>query len=328
MEGFKLRLLRDTSIHMDGIEVDSSIYKARSRMVSLRFVYSNKVEKCPLCEDVTERRLACKPCGGKGVALSNFTYVPSFALCSTTGEASVGVFRALHPDFGTLARNHSLWPDPADTREDYAVPDADPVYAAAGTSSGASYSDGRARKAPSAARRQKQHEEITGPALDMVEELVRSLTVDGALRPWKDVTVQSVCKVSQRIAHVSVGGIGSTHCLYAQKNHGSNRIWFKMYVSGELVLQCFSRNKEYPCQTATRVKFHVPSSLTKRVFDLDVLTICKGVEVRPPDSRSFKRRRVSRFIFQQDLQRVQQRGVRTTQADPTRARRGHVPTIP
>ena len=321
LTGFKLRLFKDTSVCMDGIEIDTSIYKERSRAVSLRFVYSNKIENCVICENITERRLACRGCAGKGVALSNFTYTPSFAVSPTTGKVCATTFREYHSDFGVLVASHSLWSTESERREDYRRPEGDAVYTTASSirsvpmTSEYPRSSDRRVLVDRAAKNQRKCTQVEGPVVGVLEEFIRSISDDGITKHWKYITVRLVRIVSARIAHVYVDGIGSTHCHYAQKSHGSNRIWFKLHVSGDLVLQCFSKKKEYSCQTADRIKFNVPMSVSKRVFDVPMLVSTMSVtDTNHITPRSFNQRKRGSApvtgpridIFRPDLKRMRQ----------------------
>jgi hypothetical protein len=276
--GFEMRLVADPGIDTSRVEVDSSIYKPGARMVSLRMVYSSKIENCPVCQNMTERRLACSACATRGVAISAFTYKPVFAVDWETGAPCTELFLRTHRTFLEVVRNHSLWPEAAaEQRRDYRLPAGDPPCGGVPS---------RVRRLPSAAN---------APADDraalLVEEAVRRLQhPPSADYPWPSVTISRVRVLSPRRAHVYVDGIGSTRCLYAEKDHGSNRVWFVLHRNGDLVLYCHSKKAENSCQSKPRIRFRVPQSIVQHVFGIPVITD-PVTTIDAPDLRMFNRKR-------------------------------------
>jgi hypothetical protein len=275
--GFEMRLVADRTIDTSGLEVDASIYKVKARMVSLRMVYSSKIEPCPVCQNTIERRLACQACAMRGVSVSTYTYQPVFAVAWATGHPCTELFHATHTTFDDVVASHSLWPGSAEQpRADYTIPVGDPVCSVG---------------ACATVRRIPAHRLEDDGVSVVVEEGLRRLehsSVNGA--PWPSVTVTGVRVVSARKAHIFVDGVGSTRCLYADKTHGSNRVWFILHRTGELVLYCHSKKAEYTCQSKERIRFHLSLDVVRKVFGVPVITNPLA-SIQTPDMRRFNTKR-------------------------------------
>jgi hypothetical protein len=213
------------------------------------------------CDNVTEKRMGCLMCDRQGVMVSTKTYEP--VLCvNEQGQLSVEAFNRHHGSFYDILRAHSVWSTEVDVRTDYVKPDADPDV---------KVSDRDAKQKSSAKKRKKtsarpfkvvaEHESV----YDIIEESLRAIHWDRQLA-WPQVSVKSI-RVGVSTAHVYVQGLGSTHCLYANKCHGSNRVWFTLNKKGELTLHCHSTKPAYGCKTKPRVKFQVPLRVANKVFN-------------------------------------------------------------
>lgn len=272
--GYELRLKKDETLNMRGIEVDAAIYKPKSRQVSARMIYCNKIEPCPLCQDLIEKRMACNFCQHGGQVISKSTYVPMSCINPTTGKNDPAYFQKKNPDFLQIVRNYSIWPTEEDQRHDYAKPPVDPVFVVPkrGKNAGADTSASRKRKTGSLGNAQKKLKKLkhTNESYELLEEYLRNINWKGQ-RWWDGIDVDTIALTeNSRVAWVYVSGLGCTMCPYAMKDHENNRIWFNVTRRGLMTVYCHSKKKEYPCSNPKeRIKFELPGRITQKIFNLD-----------------------------------------------------------
>jgi hypothetical protein len=294
VHAFHLRL-QHSSFDLAGVVVDANIYKKDT--CNLRMVYSNKLENCPLCQNLAERRHACVFCRRDGRVVSRATYVPF--LCSDThGTVTNQDFAAKHGDYLTIVRNYSIWPEDQDTRHDYQVPLGDPLLWPAavvhhhdsttppsdtdhhpfllpcpstattvgkrkrGSSSSSSNNTTSLSRADHATR------------FEVLEEFLSRTMVRGQ-RWWSDITVKAIKLANNnRTAFIEVSGFGSTSCPYKGSDHTSNRIHFTLTHKGCLTVHCYSQK----CKGLPRL----PLALLQTTTNVILIGTPQGYEPQPP----------------------------------------------
>jgi len=269
--GFKLRLLKNQWINMTGLDVDTSIYKVNARMVSLRMVYSSKIEDCVVCGNLTEKRLSCLACERRGLMVSRFNYEPVLAV-DGNGSISVNHFAKLHGDFKDIIRNHSIWSEESDHRTDYCKPPLDPIFTVSDNDpiEDDTAVNGKKRKRSETPAKVPKGTplKITDASYNLVEEYIRKINWQGQ-KYFDGVNVDNiVISKGNRSAQIFISGIGSSFCIYAMKDHGSNRVWFSLNKKGILTFYCNSKKKEYGCKEMERIKFEMPLRISNMVFGI------------------------------------------------------------
>lgn len=262
--GFNLRLKLDSSIDMTGIVVDDGIYKVNGNQCSLRMIYCNKLEKCPLCRNTNELRQGCEFCDRLGEVISTSTYEPSAMLNPSTGKHDKEYFLRKNPDFFQMVKNYSLWPEPIDETHIYVKPLTDPVYES---------NSKNAKKRPAAGisttNKPLKPIKLTDPAYVLLEDFIHTIVWDGK-KWWDGIRIDNIALTeNERIGFVYISGLGSTCCPYAQKDHENNRIWFSITRKGILTCYCHSDKKEYGCKTKDRIQFQVPGDIYQKIFGIE-----------------------------------------------------------
>jgi hypothetical protein len=295
--GLKLRLTRDDTFNMRGIEVDAAIYKEKGKQCSARMIYCNKIEKCPLCEDKVEKRQGCNFCNRMGHVISKSTYEPMSCVYPKTGRHDIEYFRAKNPDFLNIVKNYSIWPEASDERTTYAKPSVDPMYTVqkAYKEAGPGNSTGRKRKGRSAQERKLKRVKHSDPSYTLLEEFIHNLKWKGN-QWWDGIVIDNIALTeNERVAWVYVSGMGCTMCPYAMKDHGDNRIWFGVTRGGWLTVYCHSKKKEYGCSDPkNRIKFELPGRITQKLF---------GIKGPPGFDRPPRDDNERHFSFQEFVQR-------------------------
>ena len=259
MFGFKSRLQADSTLDMKGLEVDDDIYKA-SGYCSLRMIFCNKVEKCPLCKNEVSLRQACDFCDRMGEVISKSTYEPLCCINPTTGINDPAYFQQHNGDFLEILKNYSIWPEARDSAHEFIRPETDPNYVS---------TTGSQRKS-SAAEAKKHMKKIkaTDPVYELLQEFIRDISYNGK-KWWERIIVDNVSLTeNQKVAWVSVTGLCATMCPYAQKDHGDNRIYFLVTRGGQITVRCRSKKVEYGCQTKPRISFSLPGTITQQIFGI------------------------------------------------------------
>jgi hypothetical protein len=263
--GFKLRLLQNSYINMNGLIVDADVYKVTARCVSLRMIYSNKLENCLVCSNITEKRMGCHVCDRQGILVSKMTYEPVLCVTPDGKISKKEYFSKHHSNFYTIIQNHSIWPEVAEKREDYRKPLKDPIY-----ESESAKKDNKRKSCPkSDAETSFKQIKVSDTVYDLVEEEVRKIKWKGEFW-WDGISVEKI-RVSngRRSAQIFISGLGSSMCLYAMKDHGGNRVWFSVNRSGSLTLNCNSKVEEYGCKKKDRIRFQLPLTLSNRIFGIE-----------------------------------------------------------
>jgi hypothetical protein len=275
--GFNLRIAQDPGINMKNINIDDGIYKEKSNSCSTRMIYCNKLEKCPVCEDDTERRRACNFCNKDGVAISKSTYEPMGCIHPETGKSDAVYFKSKNNDFLDIVKNYSIWPEVADQKHTYAKPSIDPMYVN-------KEKVGQKRQGPALSKQLKKIR-TSDPSYSLLEEFIQNLTWKGN-KWWSGITITNIALTeNERLGWVYVTGIGSTMCPYAMKDHGDNRIWFSVSRNGVLTVYCHSVKEEYGCKTKDRIKFDLPGKITQQIFGLEGPPSLQKKSL--PDDRNF-----------------------------------------
>ena len=270
--GFGLRLKKTLHIDMTGIEVDDKIYRENNNSCSLRMIYCHKIEPCPLCKDRRDQRMQCDFCQRDGCVISKSTYEPRFALNPTTGRSDEQYFRSKNSGFFQIVKNYSIWPDsPTEYRDDYERPKGDCLYTLEEKYQ-LEQKNARKRKREGkltkAEKKQKRvhRDETHHQVYDMLEEYLHQLEWKGNTW-WDGIVVDEINLTSKsRLAWVKVSGQGCTMCPYAMKDHGTNKIYFKISCSGTLQFCCYS--EKHGCKTKDPIKMELPGYLIQKLFDL------------------------------------------------------------
>jgi len=277
--GYNLRLKQDPAIDMKDVNVDAGIYKKGAKSCSTRMIYCNKLEKCPMCEDDTERRRACDFCNKDGIAISKSTYEPMGCIHPETGKSDADYFHAKNGEFLNIVHNYSIWPEENDGKHTYAKPCGDPQY-----ESDKQKQVGQKRKGE-VLNKQLKKIRTTDPSYALLEEYIHDLSWKGN-RSWSGITITNIALTeNERIAWVYITGIGSTMCPYAMKDHGDNRIWFSVTRNGVLTAYCHS--DKYGCKTKDKIQFEIPGRITQHIFGLDGPPSLSKKDAGVMDERNF-----------------------------------------
>lgn len=271
--GFKIRL-QDSQFNLDGIDVDAQIYRTNSLQCSLRMIYCHKKEVCPLCQNKDDMRIMCDFCNS-GFVISKSTYEPKVYINPLTGQHDKAEFDRLNPDFERLLRNFSLWPDdPSERRTDYQRPSIDPCVKVVQRNTQELNGKGpkgakgkRKRKRPGAPRGKMVSVPKTSPFYGLVKQFLGDIEFHG--HHWyRSVTIRELAfTAGKNILYVYVDGLGSSMCPYANKDHGGNRVWFKISKAGVLTVYCHS--EKHGCTKQPRLTRELPDRLTNRLFDIE-----------------------------------------------------------
>ena len=261
ISGYNLRLKLDTTIDMKGLSIDAGIYKSASKQCSLRMIYCNKVEKCPLCGDKIEKRQGCNFCNKMGEVISKATYEPFSVLDPNTGLHSKEYFlKKNNNDFFQIVKNYSIWPESGDEKHVYVKAPSDPIH-----------TDSILQKRPgqmNLSTKPLKKIRTCDPSYALLEEFIRDIVFDGQ-KLWDGIGITKIgLTENERMAFVYVSGLGSTNCPYAKKDHGDNRIYFTLTRKGILTCYCHSDKEEYGCKTKERIRFNVPGQVFEKVFGI------------------------------------------------------------
>lgn len=259
--GYKLRLHTDSTINMTGLEVDAGIYRASSKQVSLRMIYSRKIENCPICHGPkNEAYIACKFCDSKGKVSTKKTYEPLCCINPKTGTSDDKYFYQRCANYLQLVQCYSIWAEPTDSSHCYEKPIGDPVV------------DMVAQKPsnPPSSRHQMKKIRRENPSYKLIESFIRNVIWDGK-KIWEHTIVQNISLTeNQKSAYIQVSGLNSSQCPYVNKDHGGNRIYFVMNQKGELTVHCHSDKVEYGCKTKPRIRFQMASDVINEVFGMNL----------------------------------------------------------
>lgn len=260
IHGYKLRLAKEPGVNMTGLEVDAGIYKDNSHQVSIRMIYSQKIENCPLCNNKADRKMACSFCDARGLMATKKTYEPLCCINPKTGEDDPAYFSAKCPDFFELVKHYSLWPEPRDSGHEFIKPVGDPVYEAKGNEK-----TGKAQKPTGAGTKRMKKIKSSDPVYTMVEEFIHDILWNGK-KLWARVDVDNISLTeSQRMAWISISGLDSSMCPYAMRDHGGNRMYFTLSRGGQLTVKCRS---EKGCKDKDKIVFDLPGPLTQQIFGI------------------------------------------------------------
>lgn len=263
ISGYNLRLKLDNNIDMKGLAIDAGIYKDRGNQCSLRMIYCNKVEKCPLCGDKIEKRQGCNFCNKMGEVISKATYEPFSVVDPNTGMHSKEYFHKKNTDFLQIVKNYSIWPEPGDEKHVYVKAASDPIYNE-GSGSLLQKRPGQLNLSTKPLKKIR----ATDPSYALLEEYIRDIVNDGQ-KLWDGISIERIgLTENERMAFVYVTGLGSTNCPYAKKDHENNRIYFTLTRKGILTCYCHSTKEEYGCKTKDRIRFPIPGHVFEKVFGI------------------------------------------------------------
>jgi hypothetical protein len=255
--GYTLRLKESTSIDMTDLEVDAAIYKLSSRQCSLRMIYSNKIDTCPMCEDAVDRRRTCQFCDRDGHVISKSTYVPMGCLDPATGKYSYEYYNEHNPSWIKIFKNYSLWPEDGDDQHTYERPMTDPDILA--EKKGA---NGSRRQPAAIPGKKRKPVEPNHASYELMAEFLGKVVWNNK-RWWDGITVDRIqLAENEKTAFIAVAGLGSTMCPYVKRDHSSNRIYFSLTPHGRLTCQCYSKN----CKSMPRIFHQVPGSICVQIF--------------------------------------------------------------
>lgn len=261
IHGYKLRLDKEPGMDMTGLTVDAGIYKENSKQVSIRMIYSRKIEDCPLCGGPKQERVySCTFCDRRGRVATKKTYEPLCCIRPDTGRDDPDYFAQKAPDFVSLVKCYSIWPEARDAAHEFIKPPGDPVYDLPTKS--------KKLKPVGAGTKHMKKIKSSDPVYEMVEDFIRSIVWEGK-KLWERVDVDNISLTeNQRLAWISISGLDSSQCPYAMKDHGGNRIFFVLTRAGQLQVKCRSEKAEYGCQTKDKIQFSLPGTVVQQVFGL------------------------------------------------------------
>jgi hypothetical protein len=260
--GYTLRLSKEPGMDMTGLTVDDSIYKESSKQVSIRMIYSSKIEDCPLCGGPRkEGAYACSFCDTRGRVSTKKTYEPLCCIHPETGKDDPVYFQQKAPDFFQLVKCYSIWPEARDAAHEFIKPAGDPVYAVK--------TDNKKFKPVGVGTKHMKKIKQTDAVYQLMEEFIRGLMWQGQ-RLWHRVDVDSVSLTeNQSTAWISISGLDSSQCPYAMKDHGGNRMFFILSKKGKISVRCRSDKVEYGCKTKAKIEFDVPGTLVYKIFGVE-----------------------------------------------------------
>ena len=258
---FKLRLYRDRLLDMSAIEIDAGIYKTNT--VNLRLIYNHKIENCPVCNDQTADRICCSFCDRSGLVTSNHTYTPQKCFRASAPRSTIDDerFKELHKDVETVFQSNSIWSDPDELRPDYTKPERHPLHTCETTAP-----EPQAKtKAPRGGKSVKHTILDKGnKAYDMLQGFLWRISLQ-QIRPWDGIVISDIKITGKSSATIAVTGQGSNWCVYANKDHGNNRIFFTLRKStGKLAVRCHST--KHGCQEKSIMEFEVPMIIINHIF--------------------------------------------------------------
>jgi hypothetical protein len=260
---FHMRLKNDIDFNMDGVEVDPAIYKDREdRTLSLRMVYSSKLEKCPLCEDDMYNRTLCNFCNRFGRVESCSNYEP-YLILHSNGDVDKEFMKKRFADYKTIFQDFSIWATSSDHRNDFHIPEYVSLW----------QNDKKRNSVEKKSQNQDRRKitPINNPYVERLEKTIRRISLDGQRR-WEGVYIDSIVDRSTKNiprAVVSVSGMGCTYCHYVRRNHNNNRIFFILETS-YIIHRCHSKNHTCGGEDPNRlIMFPVQPSLIRGVLGLD-----------------------------------------------------------
>lgn len=312
--GYKMQLKHCHKLDLKGIEVDSNIYKERANQVSLRMVYSYKIESCPMCLNQTAQRQTCDLCQRDGQVISRSTYEPMMVVDGRTGEANNDLFMVYTQDFVKLVHTYSIWPEPGDKRTDYSKPNNHPPYT---LEQEHKLSGNKRKRGPCKGTKMVTLKENI--AHELIQQHINELSYNSQ-RPWKEVYVSNIQLTEKKhLAFINVKGVGCTTCPYAQKCHTSNSVYFQITRRGIMSVGCHS-TKLSQCSPAVsdRIKFELPGRIRDEIFGIKgppSLYKLSSVDVAPKpfNSKDFTRRKAARVEYHSRVKNseIQQRHIET-----------------
>lgn len=254
--GYGLRLKKEPQIDMTGLTVDAGIYKEESKQVSIRMIYSRKLEECPVCKG--HQHMICSFCDGRGRVSTKKTYEPFCCINGATGKDDVKYYQEKCPDFFHIVKCYSIWPEPKDSTHEYEKPPGDPIV---------EQKDKEPVKIAVGLTRRMKKIHSGDSVYELVEEFIQGIVYNGKkLWPRSDVTKISLSE-KQHTALIVISGLDSSHCPYAMKDHGGNRIYFKVVKSQrKMTVLCHSDKSSYGCKTQDPIAFDVPMSILSKIF--------------------------------------------------------------
>lgn len=262
IHGYQLRLAKEPGMDMTGLTVDAGIYKEKSQQVSIRMIYSRKIEDCPLCGGPRQDRMySCSFCDRRGSVATKKTYEPLCCIHPSTGRDDPDYFASKASDFLALVKCYSIWPEARDAAHEFIKPPGDPVYKLPTKNSK------KLRPVGAGTKRMKKIKS-SDPVYEMMEDFIRNILWQGK-KLWERVDVDNISLTdNQRLAWISISGLDSSQCPYAMKDHCGNRIFFVLTRAGKLQVKCRSEKVEYGCQSKDKIQFELPGTLLQQVFGL------------------------------------------------------------
>jgi hypothetical protein len=293
--GYTMRMRSDPLVNMMDIVIDAGIYKPAKKMMSMRMIYSNKLDTCVQCRNDTFERQSCELCKSRGMVVSTFVYVPKFFTVGRDQEA----FDEAHKDFLSTVKTHSIWSESGDVRDDYVKPSMDPDVP----------DDSKKRK-PSESKKTTNATKklLTNACYEALEEQIRAVQIGGEY-VWKDLIVKEVDVNAKGTAMIRVSGISSSYCLYSKTSHGSRTFYFLLNKKGIMTLRCGS--DKHKCDVAHKdpervISFTVSQRVTNDIFGVanaPSLDTPQGIYIAPTTNSSVANRQAFRQIRNADLVR-------------------------
>jgi len=261
--GFNLRLKLDQSVNLEGLTVDDSIYKEGAGQCSMRMIYCNKVENCPMCNNETARRQCCTFCDKMGETISKSTYTPMSCLDPKLGlVASKEYFESKHDDWLNVVKNYSIWPEVGDDTHQYAKPGTDPTVPPKDKKSKRYGPDDKNQRVV------KRTKPLPNDQYELLTEYLHNLVFKEKAW-WTGIEITKVeLSPNEKHAFINVTGLGSSMCPYAMRDHGENRIWFLLDYKGNLTVRCHS---DKGCKEKEKITFAVPGNVYQKIFGLSTV---------------------------------------------------------
>jgi len=281
--GFKMRL-KQSPFDMRGIELDFQIYKTQDNQVNLRMVFCyGKNQDCPQCKGtaVQSEHSTCAVCQGhpRGV-VSRYPYEPHHAL-NVDGHVDTKMLSSWETIHDTVLAC-SLWPqDSDDTGQGFAIPDTDPTWEQhlkfemqlrEASQPHAKRSKGQ-KAGPSLLPTNATNMEVLplqATVKAQVEQFISNFRWLGS-QPWHFFKLKfmkrRVMPMGKICHQIHLFTDADVKCIFANRNHGSGRVYFVVNErTGQVQQRCHS-DKEEACRTRSQeIHCFMPSNLTCKLF--------------------------------------------------------------
>jgi hypothetical protein len=200
------------------------------------------------------------------------------------GVPSESLFISHHSSFLDVVLNHSIWPECDDYRtifapivennnisdesdvdvyiDDFVKPISYPICTITKPK--------KRKKCENSDKMEKmpkriKHRNIPERTYVKLEKFITEIVHNNEL--WfQDVFIQNIVLSSNgKSARIEINGSGCTRCVYVNRHHGGNRVYFILSMSGLLTVRCFSK-KEDVCKKTPWIQYKVSKSISNDIF--------------------------------------------------------------